>query len=168
MRFPPAKHTPPKELRYNPAFPIDFFDFIIVDECHRSIYGEWRQVLEYFDSFIIGLSATPSKHTLGFFERNMVSQYPLEKSIIDGVNVGFEIFRIKTRVSEEGGLIESGFSVPVRDKRTRKEIYQSYDEDKEYQKSDLDKTRAKSKPNPHHFRMLQKLRIYPAFPRTRK
>lgn len=134
-----AKSTPPKELKYNPNFPIDFFDFIIVDECHRSIYGEWRQVLEYFDAFIIGLSATPSKHTLGFFEKNMVSEYALDRSIADGVNVGFEIFRIKTRVSEEGGLIESGFSVPVRDKRTRKEIYQSFDEDKAYQKSDLDR-----------------------------
>ncbi len=134
-----AKSTPPKELKYNPKFPIDFFDFIIVDECHRSIYGEWRQVLEYFDSFIIGLSATPSKHTLGFFHQNMVSEYALERSIADGVNVGFEIFRIKTRVSEDGGLIERGFSVPVRDKRTRKEIYQSFDEDKSYQKSDLDR-----------------------------
>ena len=54
----------PKELIYNPKFPIDFFDFIIVDECHRSIYGEWRQILEYFDAFIIGLTATPSKYTL--------------------------------------------------------------------------------------------------------
>ncbi len=139
--FDSANPTPPKpkELKYNPNFPIDFFDFIIVDECHRSIYGEWRQVLEYFDAFIIGLSATPSKHTLGFFYQNMVSEYALDRSIADGVNVGFEIFRIKTRVSEEGGLIESGFSVPVRDKRTRKEIYQSFDEDKSYQKSDLDR-----------------------------
>ena len=139
--FDSTNPTPPKpkEISYNADFPIDFFDFIIVDECHRSIYGDWRQVLEYFDAFIIGLSATPSKHTLGFFDKNMVSEYALERSIADGVNVGFEIFRIKTRVSEEGGLIESGFSVPVRDKRTRKEIYQSFDEDKSYQKSDLDR-----------------------------
>ena len=138
-----AKHTPPKELRYNPTFPIDFFDFIIVDECHRSIYGEWRQVLEYFDSFIIGLSATPSKHTLGFFAQNLVSEYPLEKSIIDGVNVGFEIFRIATKISEQGGVIEASdghFAVPKRDKRTRKLIYESIDEDLEYKKADLDRS----------------------------
>ncbi|MGX2983459.1 type I restriction endonuclease subunit R [Helicobacter sp. 23-1045] len=138
-----AQHTPPKELKYNPAFPIDFFDFIIVDECHRSIYGEWRQVLEYFDAFIIGLSATPSKHTLGFFAQNMVSQYPLEKSIIDGVNVGFEIFRIATKISEKGGVIQASdghFAVPKRDKRTRKLIYESIDEDLEYKKADLDKS----------------------------
>lgn len=129
-----------KELVYNPKFPIDFFDFIIVDECHRSIYGEWRQILEYFDAFIIGLTATPSKYTLGFFGQNIVSEYPLEKSVIDGVNVDCEIFRIKTKVSEEGGLIEKGFSVPVRDKKTRKTIYQSIDEDIEYKSKDLDIT----------------------------
>lgn len=129
-----------KELIYNPKFPIDFFDFIIVDECHRSIYGEWRQILEYFDAFIIGLTATPSKYTLGFFGQNIVSEYPLEKSVIDGVNVDCEIFRIKTKVSEEGGLIEKGFSVPVRDKKTRKTIYQSIDEDIEYKSKDLDIT----------------------------
>ena len=129
-----------KELVYNPKFPIDFFDFIIVDECHRSIYGEWRQILEYFDAFIIGLTATPSKYTLGFFGQNMVSEYPLEKSVIDGVNVDCEIFRIKTKVSEEGGLIEKGFSLPVKDKKTRKTIYQSIDEDIEYKSKDLDRT----------------------------
>lgn len=134
-----AKLAPPKELKYNPNFPIDFFDFIIVDECHRSIYGEWRQVLEYFDAFIIGLSATPSKNTLAFFGENLVSEYPLEKSIIDGVNVGFEVFRIKTKISEQGAVINSEFSVPKRDKRTRKEIYEALDDDLEYKKSDLDK-----------------------------
>ena len=139
-----TQQIPPKELKYNPNFPIDFFDFIIVDECHRSIYGEWRQVLEYFDSFIIGLSATPSKHTLGFFAQNLVSEYPLEKSIIDGVNVGFEIFRISTKISEQGATIKANeighFTLPKRDKRTRKLIYESIDEDLEYKKEDLDKS----------------------------
>ena len=82
-------------VSYNPNIPIENFDFIVVDECHRSIYGEWRQVLEYFDAFIIGLTATPSKQTLGYFSANLVSQYPLERSIIDGINVDCEIFRIQ-------------------------------------------------------------------------
>lgn len=128
----------PKELIYNPKFPIDFFDFIIVDECHRSIYGEWRQILEYFDAFIIGLTATPSKYTLGFFGQNIVSEYPLERSVIDKVNVNCEIFRIKTKISEEGGIIEKGFHIPLKDKKTRKMIYKTIDEDIEYKKSDLD------------------------------
>ncbi|WP_290143654.1 DEAD/DEAH box helicase family protein, partial [Helicobacter japonicus] len=96
-----------KEVAYNPQIGIDTFDFIIIDECHRSIYGLWRQVLEYFDAFLIGFSATPSKHTLGFFAQNIVAQYDLEKSILDKVNVGYEIFRIKTQISEQGSIIEA-------------------------------------------------------------
>ena len=42
----------------NPNLPHDFFDLIIIDECHRSIYGNWRKVLEYFDTArLIGLTA---------------------------------------------------------------------------------------------------------------
>ena len=137
-----AKVAPPKELAYNENVPISFFDFIIVDECHRSIYGEWRQVLEYFDAFIVGLSATPSKHTLGFFGQNLVSEYPLTKSIIDGVNVDYQIFRIRTQISENGAVLlgGEGFVVPKRDKRTRRTIYEQLDEDTPYTKQDLDKT----------------------------
>ncbi|CAM3578253.1 DEAD/DEAH box helicase family protein [Helicobacter ganmani] len=131
-----------KEVAYNPQIGIDTFDFIIIDECHRSIYGLWRQVLEYFDAFLIGLSATPSKHTLGFFAQNIVAQYDLEKSILDKVNVGYEIFRIKTRISEQGSIIEANaeFQVPFRDKDTRKIGYESLEEDLEYSKADLDRS----------------------------
>src|SRR5699024_1988295 len=97
-------------IEYNPAIPVETFDFIITDECHRSIYGLWRQVLDYFDAFLIGLTATPTKHTLGFFNQNLVAEYPYEQSVADGVNVGYEIFRIRTRVSEKGGTIEAGDS----------------------------------------------------------
>jgi len=128
----------PKEVVYNPKIPIEFFDFIVVDECHRSIYGDWQQVLDYFDAFIIGLTATPSKHTLGYFKRNLVSEYPYERSVVDKVNVGYEIFRIKTDVGENGGKVDAGFTVPVRDKKTRKTIYEKLDEDVIYEKKDLD------------------------------
>lgn len=131
-----------KEVAYNPQIGIDTFDFIVIDECHRSIYGLWRQVLEYFDAFLIGLSATPSKHTLGFFAQNVVAQYDLEKSILDKVNVGYEIFRIKTQISEQGSIIEANaeFQVPFRDKDTRKIGYESLEEDLEYSKADLDRS----------------------------
>ncbi len=117
-------------LAYNPDIPIETFDFIVTDECHRSIYGLWRQVLEYFDASIVGLTATPSKHTLGFFNRNLVAEYPYERSVADGVNVGYEIYRIRTRVTEQGGKVEvgeTGFQVPVRDKRTRQVRYEMLD-----------------------------------------
>lgn len=139
-------------LAYNPAIPIETFDCIVTDECHRSIYGLWRQVLEYFDACIIGLTATPSKHTLGFFNQNLVAEYPYERSVADGVNVGYEIFRIRTRVTEQGGKISqkdnaagaeveaAAFFVPVRDRRTRKVRYRRLDEDFEYGRQDLDRS----------------------------
>ena len=131
------------EVAYNPRIPIEEFDFIVTDECHRSIYGEWKQVLDYFDAFIIGLTATPSDHTLGFFNQNLVAEYPYERSVADGVNVGYEIYRIRTRVTEEGGKLEAdekGFSLQVRDKRTRKVRWQKLDENLNYKSSDLDRT----------------------------
>lgn len=133
----------PLPLVYNPDIPIETFDFIVTDECHRSIYGLWRQVLEYFDASIIGLTATPSKHTLGFFNQNLVAEYPYERSVADGVNVGYEIYRIRTRVTEEGGKVETneiGFQVPVRDKRTRKVRYEQLDADLEYTAKELDRS----------------------------
>lgn len=133
----------PIPIPYNPDIPIETFDFIVTDECHRSIYGLWRQVLEYFDAFIIGLTATPSKHTLGFFNRNLIAEYPYERSVADGVNVGYEIYRIRTRVTEEGGKVETdeaGFQVPVRDKRTRKVRYEQLDADLEYTAKELDRS----------------------------
>lgn len=127
-------------LSYNPDIPIETFDFIVTDECHRSIYGLWRQVLEYFDAHIIGLTATPSRHTLGFFNQNLVSEYPYVRSVIDGVNVGYEVFRIRTRITDEGDTVDAGFTVPVRDKRTRALRYKQLDDDLEYTGQDLDRS----------------------------
>ena len=86
----------PVEIDYNPDIPIETFDFIIIDECHRSIYNLWRQVLEYFDAFLIGMTATPLKQTLGFFNQNLVMEYTHERAVADGVNVDGDIYRIKS------------------------------------------------------------------------
>jgi len=139
-----------RPVAYNPAIPIESFDVIVTDECHRSIYGLWRQVLEYFDAHLIGLTATPSAHTLGFFYNNLVAEYPYEQSVVDGVNVGFEVFRIKTRVTEEGGLIGADFHVPVRDRRTRAIRYRQLDAEMAYTKTELDS----SVTNPNQIRTV--------------
>lgn len=131
---------PAREVSYNPNIPIEMFDIIITDECHRSIYNLWRQVLEYFDAFIIGLTATPSKQTLGFFEQNLVMEYPHDRAVADGVNVGFEIYRIKTRITEHGSVIETGAYIPKRDKLTRKEQWQEVDEELRYSPNELDRS----------------------------
>jgi type I restriction enzyme R subunit len=130
----------PKPVLYNPNIPIETFDLIITDECHRSIYGSWRQVLEYFDSFIVGLTATPSVHTLGFFNRNIVAEYPYERSVIDGVNVGYEVFRIRTRIGEQGSHVEKGYTIPVRDKKTRAQRYETLTDDLVYAARELDRS----------------------------
>lgn len=127
-------------VAYNPALPIETFDLVITDECHRSIYGTWRQVLEYFDAFTVGLTATPSMHTLGFFGRNLVAQYPYERSVVDGVNVQFEVFRIRTEIGERGSTVKAGYDLPIRDKRTRAERYETLTEDFAYTSSDIDRT----------------------------
>ena len=133
-------HGPTRAIAYNPALPPETFDFVIVDECHRSIYGNWRQVLDYFDAQIIGLTATPSPVTLGYFNQNIVAEYPYERSVTDGVNVPFEIFRIRTQIGEHGGRIEAGYSVPRRDRHTRRQRYEQLDDDLVYAGSDLDRS----------------------------
>jgi type I restriction enzyme R subunit len=130
----------PKEVLYNPQIPIETFDFIITDECHRSIYNLWRQVLEYFDAFLIGLTATPSKQTLGFFNQNLVTEYSHERAVADGVNVGYEVYRIKTKITEAGSKVDAGYYVDKRDKLTRKRRWELLDEDLEYSPDQLDRS----------------------------
>ncbi len=117
---------------YSAAIPPETFDLVIVDECHRSIYGTWRQVLDYFDAFTVGLTATPGRHTLAFFGQNMVSQYPFERSVADGVNVDFEVWRVRTEIGERGGTVPAGYTVPHRDRATRRVRFAELDDDLTY------------------------------------
>ena len=129
----------PVEVSYNAALPPEFFDLIIVDECHRSIYGVWRQVLEYFDATIVGLTATPSKQTFGFFDGNLVMEYGREQAVADGVNVDFDIYRIRTQITEQGSKIDAGLVTGFRDRDTRAVRWEKLDEDVAYQANDLDR-----------------------------
>jgi len=129
----------PREVSYNPQIPIETFDVIITDECHRSIYNLWRQVLEYFDAFIIGLTATPSKQTLGFFNQNLVMEYSHDRAVADGVNVDYEVYRIQTEITERGSKVEAGYYVDKRDKLTRKVRWEQLDYDLEYAAKQLDR-----------------------------
>jgi len=130
----------PQAVQFSGKIPVETFDFIIVDECHRSIYNLWRQVLEYFDSFIIGLTATPSNQTIGFFNKNLVMEYDHNRAVADKVNVGFDVYRIRTKTTEEGGKIPSGFYVDRRDRLTRKLRWEKLDEDIEYAPDQLDRS----------------------------
>lgn len=136
--FETADTKAPKEVVYNEKYPPEFFDCIIVDECHRSIYNVWNQVLEYFDSFIIGLTATPDKRTFAFFEENIVSEYTREQAIVDNVNVGEDVFVIETKIGKNGGRILQQ-QVECRDRMSREKRWKQLDEDVDYQPSQLDR-----------------------------
>ena len=135
---PPKKPVP---VVYSTAIPPEYFDVIIIDECHRSIYSLWRQVLEYFDAYLIGLTATPAKHTFGFFNQNLVMEYSHEEAVADGVNVDFEIYKIRTKITADGSTIEAedGTMVGVRDRQTRQIRWEQPDEDVTYESKDLDR-----------------------------
>lgn len=128
-------------LPENPELPPDYFDLIFVDECHRSIYSKWRKVLEYFqNAYLIGMTATPIPQTLSFFNKNQVSNYDLNRSIQDGVNVRPIIYRIKTVLSEEGGVIEQGSKVEETSCKTNETTEIRASEDQEFSKSELNRS----------------------------
>ncbi|GIL03543.1 MAG: type III restriction endonuclease subunit R [Betaproteobacteria bacterium] len=127
-------------IDYNPAFPIETFDIIVTDEAHRSIYNLWRQVLEYFDAYLIGLTATPNKQTFGFFNQNLVMEYGHPQAVADGVNVNYDVYRIKTEVTEAGSKVEAGYWLQVLDKPTRARRDWQLDDDFEYAPEELDRS----------------------------
>lgn len=129
----------PQSVTYNPEIPIDTFDIIIVDECHRSIYGKWRHVLEYFDAFIIGLTATPYKQTIGFFDHNLVYEYRHEQAVSDNVNVGYYVYQIRTEITQSGSTLEAGHYIARRDRATRRLHWDALDADVEYTENQLDR-----------------------------
>lgn len=131
----------PLPVVYNSRIPIEEFDIIIVDECHRSIYNLWRQVLDYFDAFLIGLTATPTSQTIGFFKQNMVMDYSHEDAVADSVNVDFDIYPIETRVTQNGATLQKQpeMLVPRRDRRTKAKQYKELDADFTYTSGQLDR-----------------------------
>ena len=129
----------PMPVEYSVKNPIEQFDFIIIDECHRSIYNLWKQVLDYYDAFLIGLTATPDKRTFGFFNENVVSEYTYEDSIADGVNVPYDVFTIETEITKSGAKIKAKEYVDKREKLTRKKRWERLDDDYIYSSNKLDK-----------------------------
>jgi len=128
----------PFPVTYNEKVPIEHFDLIIIDECHRSIYNLWRQVLDYFDAFLVGLTATPDARTYAFFNQNVVSEYTHEDAVADGVNVQGEIYVIETDVTLNGGIVLKGL-VEKREKLTRAKRWETLDEDETYSNKALDR-----------------------------
>ncbi|NBD21179.1 DEAD/DEAH box helicase family protein [Aquabacterium fontiphilum] len=129
-----------KKVVYNPDVPVETFDFIVIDECHRSIYNLWKQVLDYFDAYLIGLTATPDKRTFGFFNENIVAEYTYEQSVADGVNVGYDVYVIETEITQKGAQLKAKEWVDHRDRATRKKRWAETEEDTDYTGKELDRS----------------------------
>lgn len=129
------------ELGDNLQLPSDYFQFIIVDECHRSIYGKWKKVLDYFSSAtVLGLTATPTPEAYAFFNNNIIEQYTYDDSVVDGVNVPPRIYRIITDITAHGGTIERGSKVGETAKRTGKFETHTVQTTVEYGSVELDRS----------------------------
>lgn len=131
--------TAPAPVAYNAQYPPEFFDLIIIDECHRSIYNLWRQVLEYFDAYLVGLTATPEARTYAFFNENVVSEYTHEEAVADGVNVGYDEYLIETRITKQGETIKAQQQIDKRDRLTRRRRWEQLDEEITYTGKQLDR-----------------------------
>ncbi|WP_456441663.1 type I restriction endonuclease subunit R [Caldithrix abyssi] len=129
----------PVPVVYNEKIPIEFFDFIVIDECHRSIYNLWKQVLDYFDAFLIGLTATPDQRTYAFFHENVVSEYSHEEAVADGVNVGYDVYLIETEITKKGAKLKAKEYVEKRERLSRRKRWEQLDEDVEYSSKQLDR-----------------------------
>ena len=137
---PAWKRSAAQPVVYNERHPIEEFDFVVIDECHRSIYNLWRQVLEYYDAFLIGLTATPDSRTYGFFNKNVVSEYTYEQSVADGVNVPYDVYSIQTRITRQGSIIpKAERRIEQREKLSRRRRWEEIDEDVEYEARQLDR-----------------------------
>lgn len=131
------KEVPP--IEYNEKLPLEYFDFIVIDECHRSIYNLWQQVLDYFDAFQVGLTATPDARTIAYFKQNIVSDYSHEMAVADGVNVGYDVYLIDTKITQQGATLWKGEYVEHRERLSRKKRFELQDEDEAYSNNQLDK-----------------------------
>ena len=129
------------ELGDNLKLPSDYFQLIIVDECHRSIYGKWKKVLDYFsEATVLGLTATPTPEAYAYFNNNIIEQYTYDDSVVDGVNVPPRIYRIITDVTAHGGTIEKGAKVVETAKRTGKSETHAAQATIEYGSLELDRS----------------------------
>jgi type I restriction enzyme R subunit len=162
----PLPQTQPAQVEYNPALPPEYFDFIFIDECHRSIYTLWGQVLDYFDAYLIGLTATPAKHTFGFFKKNLVMEYTQEMAVADGVNVDFDIYRIRTKVTEQGASVAAADTPVVgrRNRMTRQMRWERPDEDISYTAGQLGPRRGRDRSDSVDHQNVQGALVHGDFP----
>jgi type I restriction enzyme R subunit len=136
-----GSNEPAIRLQDDLKLPPDYFQFIVVDECHRSIYGKWKSVLEYFkDAKILGLTATPTPEAYAFFNNNVIEQYTFDDSVVDGVNVPARVYRIVTDITKHGGTIKKQTKVTETARKTGETETYSTPTNVDYQPTELDRS----------------------------
>jgi type I restriction enzyme R subunit len=98
--------------------PINAFDVVIADECHRGYttaeYSVWRSTLDHFDAIKIGLTATPAAHTKAYF-RDVVYRYEYERAVREGHLVDYDAVAVKSDVRLNGIFLNEGEEVGIVD-----------------------------------------------------
>jgi len=121
--------------------PINAFDVIIADECHRGYSaketGTWKTVLDYFDAVKIGLTATPATHTLAMF-KNKVYQYSTEEAVLDGYLVDYDAVKIKSDVHIKGAFLKEGELVGEIDTATGAEKLDALEDEREFAANEIE------------------------------
>lgn len=122
--------------------PINAFDLIIADECHRgytsSELSTWRETLEYFDSITVGLTATPASHTKSYFQ-NVVYRYDYERAVKEGHLVDYDIVTVNSDVRLNGVFLKPDEQVGVIDSQTGLEQLDFIEDEREFDASELER-----------------------------
>lgn len=121
--------------------PINTFDVIIADECHRGYSaketGRWKYILDYFDAVKIGLTATPATHTLAMF-RNKVFSYSTEQAILDGYLVDYDAVKIKSDIHINGAFLKEGEMVGEIDMESGAEELDELEDEREFKAAEIE------------------------------
>ena len=125
--------------RYN-EYTSGYFDFVIADECHRSIYGAWQSALTHFDAVHIGLTATPAayieRNTFGFYlckEETPDFSYPIQEAFRNGYLVPYRFAEGITEIIAEGAKVDeehydpAGFERKWTNEKTNRLMMEEFD-----------------------------------------
>ena len=114
--------------------PINAFDVIIADECHRgytsSEESKWREVLNHFDAARIGLTATPAAHTTAFF-KEIVYRYDYESAVRENFLVDYDGIAIQSDITINGTFLKEGEEVGVRNTETGQLLFDTLEDERQ-------------------------------------
>ncbi|MCF6174661.1 MAG: DEAD/DEAH box helicase family protein [Victivallaceae bacterium] len=121
--------------------PINAFDVIIADECHRGYSAKesstWKYVLDYFDAVKIGLTATPATHTLAMFKHKVYS-YSTEQAVLDGFLVDYDAVKIKSNIHINGTFLKEGDLVGEVDTGTGAETLDQLEGERQFSANEIE------------------------------